>query len=95
MTTVWLLPLAVILLSEAKRLRSVGEALALLVCAIGLLAAISPDPYGNFMLSPFPRGAFDQKYVFAELLIIVGLLWFWRQRSLPHPRTRTRGPSEG
>jgi hypothetical protein len=94
MTTVWLLPLTVILLRESRRLQGTGEALALLVCVVGLLAAISPDPYGNFMLSPFPRQLLDQKYVFAELAIIAGLLWFWRERSRRHRPRPAREASE-
>jgi uncharacterized membrane protein len=82
MTVVWLLPTSVILLHEIPRLRRKGEAFALLVCALGFLLAMGPDAYSNFMLSPFRRELFDQKYVVAEILCVIGLLWFWRQRSL-------------
>ena len=82
MTTVWLLPLSVVLLQQARDLRGKGEVFALLVCTVGFTLVIAPDAYANFMLSPFPREWMDLKYVVAEAIIIVGLLWFWRQRSL-------------
>jgi len=90
MTVVWLLPISVILIHEAPRLRRTGEALALLICALGFLVAIGPDAYGSFMLSPFHREIFDQKYVIAELLCIIGLLWLWRQRALGTRRDLAR-----
>jgi len=82
MTTVWLLPLSVVLMQQARDLRGKGEVFALLVCAIGFTVLIAPDAYANFMLSPFPRAWMNLKYVVAEAIVIVGLLWFWRQRSL-------------
>jgi hypothetical protein len=82
MTTVWLLPLSVFLLMQSKDLRGKGEMFALLVCTFGLAVVVAPDGYANFMFSPFPREWMDLKYIVAEVLIIVGLLWFWRQKSL-------------
>jgi hypothetical protein len=82
MTTVWLLPLSVFLVVQAKDLHGKGETFALLLCAVGLGIVVAPDAYGSFMLSPFPREWMDLKYVVAELIVIVSLLWFWRQRSL-------------
>ena len=91
MTTVWLLPLSVFLLMQSKDLGGKGETFALLVCTAGLAVVVMPDSYANFMFSPFPREWMDLKYIVAEALIIVGLLWFWRQKSF-RPAI---GPGEG
>ena len=82
MGTVWLLPLSVFLIAQAKDLQAKGETFALLVCAVGLGLVVAPDNYANFMLSPFPREWMNLKYVIAEAIVIVGLFWFWRQKSM-------------
>lgn len=91
MTVVWMLPIAVILLQEMRRLRTTGDAWALLVCAVGFILAVAPDGYGSFMLSPLRRETWDQKYVVAEILCAVGLLWLWRQRAMRAKRDATNG----
>ena len=88
MSTVWLLPVVPIVLREVFRLGGRRQVLALLGCVLGLLLVALPDPYGNFMLSPFGQGLLDGKYVVGQLLCLAGLLGLWRREA---PQRTTRG----
>lgn len=88
MSTVWLLPVVPIVLREVFRLGGRRQVLALLGCVLGLLLVALPDPYGNFMLSPFGQGLLDGKYVLGQLLCLAGLLGLWRRQA---PQRTRRG----
>ena len=85
MSTVWLLPVVPIVLREVARLSGGRQAVAVVGCVLGLLLVGAPDPYGNFMLSPFGQNVLDGKYVLGQLLCLAGLLGLWggagRQRT--------------
>jgi hypothetical protein len=85
MGTVWLLPVAIIGLSELPRVNSLATAAPLLACAAGLLIAGFPDPYW-----PFSQGVLDQKYIVGELLCLAGLLGLWRLQGLRFVAFKTR-----
>ena len=75
MSTVWLLPTAVVMLKGLRGSRRPGEILPLALCGAGLVAAGLPDA----ALAGLPSLA-KSKYVVAELLCLAGLLGFWRAR---------------
>jgi hypothetical protein len=77
MSTVWLLPVVPIVLREIPRLGGVRQTLAVVGIVLGLLFVGAPDPYGNFMLSPFGQSVLDGKYVLGQLLCLAGLLGLW------------------
>jgi hypothetical protein len=80
MNAVWLLTLAPLILLEVRRLRSVRHAAAVFFCALGMLIAGAPDPYGFAVLWPFDAAAWNAKYVVAELACLAGLAGLWRDR---------------
>lgn len=77
MSAVWLLPIVPLVLREVPRLDGVQHTLAVLCCVLGLLLVGVPDPYGNFMLSPFGQEVLDEKYVLGQLLCLAGLVGLW------------------
>jgi len=77
MSTVWLLPVVPVVLREVPRLSGVRHTVAVLGCVLGLFLVGAPDPYGNFMLSPFGQGVLDGKYVLGQLLCLAGLMGLW------------------
>ncbi len=77
MSTVWLLAVVPVVLREIPRLSGVRHTVAVLCCVVGLLLVGAPDPYGNFMLSPFSQRVLDGKYVLGQLLCLAGLLELW------------------
>lgn len=78
MGAVWLLPLAPLVLRQAARPESRAHAVALAVCAIGLLIAGAPDPYGFPLLTPFGERSMDLKYIVAEACCLAGAFGMWR-----------------
>ncbi len=77
MGTVWLLPIAAIVVHELPRLTDRRHVLSVLACALGLLVAGVPDAVGRAVLQPLGERAIDAKYIVAELLCLAGLLGLW------------------
>jgi hypothetical protein len=81
MGTVWLLPIAAIVLGECGRFRGRAHLAATVVCAAGLLLAGLPDPPESWTYWPFGGSLPDYRYVIAESVCLAGLLGLWRDHS--------------
>jgi hypothetical protein len=76
MNTIWLMPVAVIIIYWSHVVNTRTQAAFLAVGVIGLLLAALPDPGGFPLLIPYGSILVRHKYVLAELLILVSLLSF-------------------
>jgi hypothetical protein len=77
MSTVWLLPIAAIVMRELPRLTSRAHVLSVFACALGLFVAGIPDTVGGAVVRPLGERVMDAKYIVAELLCMIGLLGLW------------------
>jgi hypothetical protein len=77
MGTVWLLPVAAVVLAGLRGARPRSDVLPLVLCGAGLVAAGLPDA----LLDALPS-VVRWKYIGAELLCLAGLMGIWRARGV-------------
>lgn len=82
MSLTWLLPSTVICVYWYAFLQTKRESLFLALSVFGLVITAIPDKWGGFMLLPREAGRMllEYKYVFAQLILIAGLLFFMNMR---------------
>jgi hypothetical protein len=74
MNTVWLLPLIVVVISSYKRGDSKKKYLSILIIFLGLVLVMLPEDIHAQVSAPVWNFLSTQKYVFSEVIVLIGVL---------------------
>jgi hypothetical protein len=80
MNTIWLLPIIVVLIQEYQVMKEMKQAKYIYLCLFGLIIAALPDHHSFSLLFPFCNALLEEKYVIAEILLLISLLGLIKSR---------------